>query len=113
MMWRHALFDGAFFATSTYIQTQHNHVSNAAQFGIAALAASMVNLTSDLWKTRFIRQLPLLPGRWNPRLKWITVVQGLTFTSFRRQLMMKGLDLGFNWWLTGLLYAFLFANSER
>ena len=88
MMWRHALFDGTFFATTTYLQTHHNHVSYATQFGVAALAASTVNLTSDLWKTQFIRQLPLLPGKCNPRLKWITVVQNLNMKSFQQQLVV-------------------------
>ena len=99
MMWRHALFDGTFFATSTVL----HDCSYATQFGISALAASTVNLTHDLWKTQFIKALPL-------RLRWITVVRSLTFSSFQQQLGMKATDLGFNWWLTGLLYAFLFSK---
>lgn len=32
MMWRHALFDGTFVATSTYLKTHYDHVSYATQF---------------------------------------------------------------------------------
>jgi hypothetical protein len=99
MMWRHALFDGTFFATSTLLHDS----SYATQFGISALAASTVNLTHDLWKTQFIQALP-------QRMKWLTVVRGLNFASFQQQLIMKATDLGFNWWVTGLLYAYFFAN---
>jgi hypothetical protein len=108
MMWRHALFDGTFFATSTSLQTHYHHASYATQFGVAALAASTVNLTHDLWKTQFIQQ-------WTShhRLKWITVVRGLTSQSFGQQLGMKASDLGFNWFVTGLLYAAMFAPNER
>lgn len=102
MMWRHGLFDGTFFATSTLLED----CSYATQFGVSALAASTVNLTHDLWKTQFIRALP-------QRLRWITVVQGLTPTSFQQQLLVKASDLGINWWLTGLLYASLFANVAK
>ncbi|CAB9519138.1 expressed unknown protein [Seminavis robusta] len=97
MMWRHALFDGTFFATTSLLQ----EYSYATQFGVSALAASTVNLTHDVWKTQFIRALP-------KRVRWITVVQGMTSTCFRQQLVVKAADLGFNWWVTGLLFAALF-----
>lgn len=75
---------------------------------VAPLAASAVNLTHDLWKTQFIRT-------WSPhrRLQWIAVVRGLTIKSFGQQLGIKATDLGFNWWLTGLLYASIFTADDR
>jgi hypothetical protein len=97
MMWRHALFDGTFFATSACLYDR----SYATQFGVSALAASTVNLTHDVWKTQFIRALPA-------RVRWMTVIQGLTLKSFKQQLVIKAADLGFNWWVTGLLFAYLF-----
>lgn len=111
MMWRHALFDGTFFATSTYLQTHYSHVSYATQFGVAALAASTINLTHDLWKTQYIREWSQqMPHR---GLKWITVVRGLSLRAFGQQLGIKSSDLGFNWWVTGLLYAAIFVPEER
>ena len=107
MMWRHALFDGTFFATSTLMDSSEQYsFSYATQFGLSALAASAVNLTHDLWKTQYIRALPR-------RLKWVTVVQSLSRKSFRQQLVVKAADLGFNWWVTGLLYAYLFVNNHN
>jgi hypothetical protein len=97
MMWRHALFDGTFFATNACLYDR----SYATQFGVSALAASTVNLTHDVWKTQFIQALP-------SRLRWMTVIQGLTLKSFQQQLVIKAADLGFNWWVTGLLFSYLF-----
>lgn len=122
MAWRHALFDGTFFASCALLQQQGKdyHFSYAMQFGISALAASTVNLTHDVWKTQFIQALPCVSSpleQQNQRqreqqqqrpIKWITVVRSLTVTSFRQQLLVKAIDLGFNWWATGLLYAYLF-----
>jgi hypothetical protein len=106
MMWRHALFDGAFFATSTAFD-DHTKYSYATQFGVAALVASTVNLTHDVWKTRFIQAIP-------SRLKWIAIAKPLIMSSgkqFRQQLYVKAADLGFNWWFTGFLYALLFTHK--
>ena len=105
MAWRHALFDSTFFAASTALEQSDYPFSYATQFGLSALAASTVNLTHDLWKTQFIRDLP------NRQLKWMAVVKSLSVRSFRQQLYAKAADLGLNWWFTGFLYALLFASS--
>ena len=105
MMWRHALFDGTFFATSSLLETNYS-LSHATQFGLSALVASTVNLSHDVWKTQYIKALP-------KRLQWLTVVRSLSWASFRQQLAVKGADLGFNWWLTGLLYGYLFVSSSH
>ena len=104
MMWRNCLFGSTFFATSTMLQD--GNYSYATQFGVSALAASTVNLTHDVWKTQFIKALP-------NRIKWISVVQGMTVASFRTQWFAKAGDLGFNWWFTGLLYAYFFAKPKN
>lgn len=125
MMWRHALFDGTFFATSACLEQYNQNPQNSYQFGyatifgVSALCASTINLTHDLWKTQYIQALPSsspsssssLQQQLAPRLKWRTVVQSLTRQTFRQQWTMKAFDLGFNWWVTGLLYAALFATT--
>jgi len=98
MFWRHALFDTAFFASNAALIDQPYSV----QFGVSALAASCVNLTHDVWKTRFIQALP-------KRLAFVTVLRELSTVEYAKQLCWKSIDLGANWFATGVVYSHFFA----
>ncbi len=100
MFWRHGLFDATFFAMNSTLKDY----SYATQFAVSALAASCVNLSHDLWKTQLIKALPT-------RVKYISVLRDLTLREYGKQMVMKSLDLGMNWWLTGLLYQKVFVNK--
>jgi len=100
MFWRHALFDTAFFATNAALIDQ----AYSVQFGVSALVASCVNLIHDVWKTRVIQGLP-------KRLSFVTVLRSLSTVEYTKQLCWKSIDLGANWFATGVLYSHLFATS--
>ena len=97
MFWRHALFDMSFFSCGALLK-DHPY---STQFAVSALVASSVNLFHDLWKTQLIKALP-------KRVKFLTVLRGLTPTEYAKQMAWKSMDLGANWWLMGFMYQRLF-----
>lgn len=100
MFWRHALFDAAFFATNAAVKDQPYSI----QFGISAFIASCVNLTHDVWKTKFIKALPR-------RISYLMVIQNMTFREYGKQLFFKSIDLGTNWFLTGLVLSSMYPRE--
>ena len=101
MFWRHALFDMSFFSCGTLLK-EHPY---STQFAVSALVASSVNLFHDLWKTQLIKALP-------KRVKFLTVLSGLTPKEYMKQMAWKSMDLGANWWLMGFMYQRLFDPSH-
>ena len=101
MFWRHALFDGTFFATSSLVQDH----SYSIQFAVSAFMASCANLTHDVWKTKLIRSLPY-------RVTYLMILRNMTFREYSKQLIWKSFDLSTNWFITGLIFSSLFAKQS-
>lgn len=100
MFWRHAIFDGVFFATNNLIQDQPYSI----QFAVSAFMASCANLTHDVWKTKLIRSLP-------HRVTYFMILRNMTFREYNKQLLWKAFDLSTNWFMTGLFFSCFFLKE--
>lgn len=99
---------GAFFATNSLVRDK----SYSVQFTLSALSASVCNLAHDIWKTQVIKSLQ--SNNVDNRKVAVTVtllqvLQSLTVKEYFKQLSMKSIDLGFNWFLSGLFYDYFTA----
>ena len=101
MLWRHGLFDMGFFFTTALTKDQPYSI----QFAASALSASVCNLTHDVWKTKLLVALP-------KRVKYMEVIRMFGTKEWSKQFVVKSMDLGANWFVTGLVYQYLFTKKE-